>query len=99
MRFARSRLPVTKDGGRIAFHGHGDDFGHSGFFHHLRLTGRLIENGVERERFGGQRLIEGGLRTADGTLSIGSDVWSHHYLLMAENLNNGVVVPLNFPLA
>jgi len=99
VRFSRSRLSVTKYCGRIAFHGHGDDFGHTGFFHHLRLTGRLIENGVKRERFGSQRLIEGGLRTGDGTLAIGSDVWSHHYLFMAENLDNGVVVPLNFPLA
>jgi hypothetical protein len=44
-------------------------------------------------------LIESGLRAGYSTLSICSDVWSHHYLFMADNLYNGVIIPLNFPLA
>jgi hypothetical protein len=97
--FSRSRLSVTEYCGWITFNGHGYDSGHSGFIHHLRLTSRLIENGVECERFRGQRLIESGLRAGYSTLSICSDVWSHHYLFMADNLYNGVIIPLNFPLA
>lgn len=62
VRFSRSGLTVAKDCGRIAFHRHGDNPGHSRFFHHLRLSGRLIKDGIEGERFSRQRLVETRLR-------------------------------------
>lgn len=98
MRFARSGLAVTENGGRIALHGHGDDPGHTRFVHHVRLRGRRAENAVERERSGRQRLVVTRLRDGQGALAVGADVRSHDNLLVTKSLDDGVVVSLNFAL-
>lgn len=71
MCFPRSSLTVTENGGRIAFHRHFDNSRNTRFIHDVTLSSCLIENGIERERFGRQRLIETRLRSRQGTLPIG----------------------------